>query len=47
MVDAAFDDAFNRTLEAGDLTHLRWGRIDYMSTTYLTTKWAIWTSVLI
>ncbi|KAH9943182.1 uncharacterized protein BXZ73DRAFT_87570 [Epithele typhae] len=43
MVDEAFDDAFNTTLAAGDLLDLKWGRIDYIATTYLTTKWAIWT----
>ncbi|TBU33048.1 hypothetical protein BD311DRAFT_473959 [Dichomitus squalens] len=43
IVDKSFDDAYNETLAAGDLPHVRWGRIDYMSVTYLTTKWGIWT----
>ena len=45
MVDAAFDQAYNETVVAGDLPHIKWGRIDYMSVTYLTTKWSIWTYV--
>ncbi|KAI0776166.1 hypothetical protein BD413DRAFT_708756 [Trametes elegans] len=43
FVDESFDQAYNETLIAGDLPHVRWGRIDYISVTYLTTKWAIWT----
>ena len=45
IVDKSFDDAYNDTLAAGDLPHVRWGRIDYMAVTYLTTKWAVWTYV--
>ena len=33
------------TLIENDLPNVRWGRIDYMSVTYLTTKWAVWTYV--
>ncbi|KAI0722677.1 hypothetical protein C8Q76DRAFT_782865 [Earliella scabrosa] len=43
VVDQSFDEAYNRTVIAGDLPNVRWGRIDYMSVTYLTTKWAVWT----
>ncbi|KAM5534813.1 hypothetical protein V8D89_011529 [Ganoderma adspersum] len=43
IVDKSFDEAYNQTVIAGDLSHVRWGRIDYMSVTYLTTKWSIWT----
>ncbi|KAI0774554.1 hypothetical protein C8Q74DRAFT_1438652 [Fomes fomentarius] len=43
VVDQSFDEAYNTTLIAGDLPNVRWGRIDYMSVTYLTTKWSIWT----
>ena len=43
VVDKAFDDAYNMTVVAGDLPNVRWGRVDYMSVTYLTTKWNIWT----
>ncbi|PIL37411.1 hypothetical protein GSI_01105 [Ganoderma sinense ZZ0214-1] len=43
IVDKSFDDAYNQTVIAGDLPHVRWGRIDYMTVTYLTTKWSIWT----
>ncbi|KAI1796105.1 hypothetical protein LXA43DRAFT_653292 [Ganoderma leucocontextum] len=43
IVDKSFDDAYNQTLIAGDLPHVRWGRIDYMSVTYITTKWSVWT----
>lgn len=45
IVDKSFDEAYNQTVIAGDLPHVRWGRIDYMSVTYLTTKWSIWTYV--
>ncbi len=43
VVDKSFDDAYNTTVIAGDLPNVRWGRIDYMAVTYLTTKWNIWT----
>ncbi|KAH9855055.1 hypothetical protein C2E23DRAFT_725470 [Lenzites betulinus] len=42
FVDKSFDEAFNQTLIAGDLPHVRWGRIDYINVTYLTTKWSVW-----
>ena len=42
FADQHFDDAFNETLIAGDLPHIKWGRIDYINVTYITTKWGIW-----
>ncbi|KAF8645480.1 hypothetical protein AX16_007765 [Volvariella volvacea WC 439] len=42
IVDSVFDTAYNDTLIAGDLPHVRWGRIDYLNVTYLTTKWGLW-----
>ncbi|KAF8914277.1 hypothetical protein CPB84DRAFT_1742067 [Gymnopilus junonius] len=41
-LDEMFDSAFNKTHIAGDLPHVRWGRIDYLNVTYITTKWSIW-----
>jgi hypothetical protein len=46
-LDNVFDSAFNETHIAGDLPHVRWGRIDYMNVTYVTTKWAVWQYELI
>ncbi|GJE87291.1 hypothetical protein PsYK624_033740 [Phanerochaete sordida] len=42
MVDKQFDIAYNESVLAGDLPDVRWGRIDYINVTYLTTKWNIW-----
>jgi len=42
FVDGEFDKAFNLTLHGNDLPNVRWGRIDYMNVTSLTTKWAVW-----
>ncbi|KIK64873.1 hypothetical protein GYMLUDRAFT_240812 [Collybiopsis luxurians FD-317 M1] len=42
FVDQIFDETFNETLVAGDMPHLRWGRIDYLNVTYITTKWCVW-----
>lgn len=41
-IDDVFDQTFNHTLEQGDLPHVRFGRIDYMDVTAITTKWAVW-----
>lgn len=41
-VDTVFDQAYNHTLEKGDLPHVRFGRIDYLDVTSITTKWAVW-----
>jgi len=45
-VDQAFDTAFNLTQAAGDLPHVRWGRINYLNVTMLTTKWNVWSYAL-
>lgn len=45
LVDQQFDEAYNQTLAAGDLPYVRWGRVDYNSVTFLTTKWCIWSCV--
>ena len=45
FVDDAFDASYNATLIANDLPHVRWGRIDYLNVTYLTTKWSLWRCV--
>jgi len=37
-----FDSAFNKTVLAGDLPHVKWGRINYLTETYITTKWNVW-----
>ena len=42
LVDEQFDAAYNESVIAGDLPDVRWGRIDYMNVTYITTKWNIW-----
>ncbi|XP_006456688.1 hypothetical protein AGABI2DRAFT_195701 [Agaricus bisporus var. bisporus H97] len=41
-LDQVFDSAYNETLEKNDLPNIRWGRIDYLDVTYLTTKWNVW-----
>ena len=45
LIDRQFDAAYNESVIEGDLPDVRWGRIDYMAVTYLTTKWAVWTYV--
>ncbi|KAF8897868.1 hypothetical protein BD779DRAFT_1667782 [Infundibulicybe gibba] len=42
ILDDVFDSAYNETQIAGDLPHVRWGRIDYLNVTAITTKWGIW-----
>ncbi|KAL6309775.1 hypothetical protein BKA93DRAFT_719911, partial [Sparassis latifolia] len=42
IADKHFDDAYNKTVIEGDLPNVRWGRIDYLNVTYITTKWNIW-----
>ncbi|KAJ7784093.1 hypothetical protein B0H16DRAFT_1657887 [Mycena metata] len=44
FIDNAFDVAYNDTLIAGDLQHVRFARIDYLNVTYVTTKWNLWTA---
>ncbi|KAJ3576242.1 hypothetical protein NP233_g574 [Leucocoprinus birnbaumii] len=41
-LDQVFDSAYNETLYQNDLPNVRWGRIDYLNVTYLTTKWNVW-----
>ena len=45
--DKQFDEAYNTTLIENDLPHVRWGRVDYMNVTYMTTKWAVWRCVVL
>lgn len=45
FVDQSFDATYNYTLEKGDLEHVRFGRIDYLDVTAITTKWAVWSCV--
>jgi hypothetical protein len=42
FVDKYFDGAYNLTMEKNDLPNVRWGRIDYLNVTELTTRWNIW-----
>lgn len=42
FADKFFDKAYNLTLENNDLHNVRWGRVDYLNVTELTTKWIIW-----
>jgi hypothetical protein len=42
FLDEVFDSAYNTTLHENDLPNVRWGRIDYLDVTYLTTKWNVW-----
>lgn len=42
IIDKQFDIAYNETVLANDLPYVKWGRIDYLNVTYLTTKWNIW-----
>jgi hypothetical protein len=45
--DKEFDEAYNTTLIENDLPDFRWGRIDYMNVTYITTKWAVWNAPML
>ncbi|KAG6330882.1 hypothetical protein ID866_8207 [Astraeus odoratus] len=44
FVDDVFDQTYEHALEKGDLPHVRFGRIDYLNVTTITTKWAVWTA---
>lgn len=46
-IDDVFDQTFNYTVEQGGLPHVRFGRIDYLDVTALTTKWAVWTAPML
>lgn len=45
--DKVFNGAHNLTLEAGDMQNVRWGRIDYIAVTEITTRWIIWKSPML
>ncbi|KAH9077074.1 hypothetical protein EDB83DRAFT_2348069, partial [Lactarius deliciosus] len=47
FADKQFDEAYNTTLIENDLPHVRWGRVDYMNVTYITTKWAVWNAPML
>jgi len=42
IFDNIIDAAFNESQITGDLPHVRWGRMDYLNITRVTTKWAVW-----
>jgi hypothetical protein len=42
FLDDVFDSAYNKTQLKGDLPNVRWGRVDYLNVTAITTKWALW-----
>ena len=42
MFDEKFDEAYDVSVKENDLPHIKWGRIDYISVTTLTTKWVVW-----
>ncbi|THH18193.1 hypothetical protein EW146_g2732 [Bondarzewia mesenterica] len=42
FADEQFDAAFNITQNENDLPNVRWGRIDYINVTAITTKWNVW-----
>ncbi|GJJ07330.1 hypothetical protein Clacol_001531 [Clathrus columnatus] len=46
LVDEEFNKAYNMSVTEGDLPFVRWGRIDYLNVTRLTTKWAVWKAPL-
>jgi hypothetical protein len=42
MFDEKFDEAYDISVKENDLPHVKWGRVDYITVTALTTKWAVW-----
>jgi len=42
MFDEKFDEAHDISVKENDLPHVKWGRIDYINVTALTTKWGVW-----
>lgn len=42
MFDEKFDEAYDVSVKEHDLSHVKWGRIDYINVTSLTTKWGVW-----
>jgi len=47
MLDDVFDASYNKSIIEGDLPDVRWGRIDYLNVTGLTTKWNVWQYVFV
>jgi hypothetical protein len=45
--DKHFDDAFEIAQKEGDIPHVKWARINYMNVTRVTTRWNIWSCVVI
>ncbi|OJA15338.1 hypothetical protein AZE42_03333 [Rhizopogon vesiculosus] len=44
FVDGVFDATYNYTLDKADLPHVRFGRVDYLNVTSITTKWVVWSA---
>ncbi|KAF4619723.1 hypothetical protein D9613_004943 [Agrocybe pediades] len=42
LLDDFFDASYDKSIEEGDLPDVRWGRIDYLNVTAITTKWNVW-----
>jgi hypothetical protein len=42
FADQRFDELYNYTLAQDDLPYVKFARIDYLNTTYITTKWNVW-----
>ena len=42
LVDERFDGAFELEQQRKELPHVRWGRLDYLNVTAITTKWVVW-----
>jgi hypothetical protein len=47
LADNVFDTAYEQSQQVGDLPHIKWGRIDYLNVTRITTKWGVWQCVFI
>jgi len=47
LFDERFDEAYDLTIKANDLQHVKWGRIDYFNVTRITTKWNVWRGPII
>lgn len=45
FADKHFDGTYNLSLIENDLPNVKFGRVDYLNVTYLTTKWAVWSCV--
>ncbi|PVG00462.1 hypothetical protein CPB86DRAFT_684380, partial [Serendipita vermifera] len=41
-VDDAYDRAYDAALTNDDLSNIKWGRVDYMDVTKITTEWMVW-----